>query len=434
MRCESAKRTVCILLLVFWVAVLPSVVFAAEEKSAAPDAAAVAGGQNLPPATSTTNVPASAENPKSDRLPFNITQEAKLLNHDVYPGDRITMQVKFSAEKTFIAEIFGDLPLGKFELDDKRIERSEEGGRYSVTFFIDLLTFETGLQSLPKIPFRLRDSAGNEEMRDSGELRIDVKSVLMEEVQKQAMRMAKEQAAGKQSQNPQGGSRVVTPGANDPIGPTFNVPAPADPNASPNQPGVQAPAPGQPQQPGAAPEQQVKVEPRDIKGVVDLIEKDYTLLYVFGAFVAAGMLALILWLLLRRKPQEEEPVAAEPVDTRPAHVIALERLQELERRGLIAKRQLKDFHLELSDILRDYFERRFSFNASSMSTEEVMDVLRNLYMKGLDERLVEMMLLRCDLVKFAKLTPDDESSIRLLKDSYTVIERTREEEATNGVR
>jgi|GEM_PF-2306373 len=428
---QAVRIKISIVLLALAVILTAFNAYASEDKVAAP---VVQAPQVTPNANQvkpdTTTKPAV-------KLPFNVVQEARLLNHDVYPGDRITMQVKFSAEKAFIAEVFGDLPLGKFELDDKRIERSEEGGKYSVTFLFDLLTFETGMQVLPKIPFRLRDSANNEEMRDSGELRIDVKSVLMEEVQKQAMRMAKDQAAGKQGKA-QPGTKVVTPGANDPIGPTFNVPSQQNPNAVP--PGAQPPIPGQPPvpgqqpQPGAAPEQQVKVDPRDIKGVVDLIEKDYTLAYAFGAFLGFGLLALILWLVLRRKPQEEEVVLPEPVDTRPAHVIALERLQELERRGLIARRQLKEFHLELSDILRDYFERRFTFGASSMSTEEVMEIMRNLYMKGLDERLVEMMLVRCDMVKFAKFTPDDESSLKLLKDSYTVVERTREEEATNGVR
>ncbi len=389
--------------------------------------------QAQPPALEAAQVKAPEAQENEGKLPFVVRQEQKLHNHSGYPGDRINFDVEFSSEKPFSAEVWGDLALDKFELDERDVKRGEKEGRNFVRFTFSLLTFEVGKLELPQITFRLKDAKGKTEERKSEVTRVEIKSVLMEEVEKQARRQAAQKGVDK-PQDPAGAKpRVVTPGSNDPVGPTIKAPGPqgAPGVVTQQQPGQQPPlANGGQQQP-----QGIKVEPRDIKGVVPLVEQDYTVAYILGALLALILLALIVWLILRRRKPAEEEAELEFVDTRPAHVVAYERIKQLEEKNLIALRKLKDFHLELSDILRDYLERRFDFQATAMSTEEVLLVLEHLYMKGLDERLVYRILSSCDLVKFAKFVPDDKSSLELLSEVRSVIERTKQEEGvTDGIR
>jgi hypothetical protein len=99
----------------------------------------------------------------------------------------------------------------------------------------------------------------------------------------------------------------------------------------------------------------------------------------------------------------------------PAHEIALEALKELERSPLLKRGQVKEYHIEVSDILRTYVERRFLVAALEMTTHEVLAVLQQ---AGVDEsfrRGIREFLEQCDRVKFANFRPDTDACRRLLE-------------------
>jgi hypothetical protein len=90
-----------------------------------------------------------------------------------------------------------------------------------------------------------------------------------------------------------------------------------------------------------------------------------------------------------------------------AHEIAYNELKALVDENLIEKGEIKEFYLRLSSIIRRYIENRFGLRAPEQTTEE--------FLKGLEKAqdfpveykpLLNNFLRHCDLVKFAKFTPE----------------------------
>lgn len=121
--------------------------------------------------------------------------------------------------------------------------------------------------------------------------------------------------------------------------------------------------------------------------------------------------ALFYILAKRLRPKgKDTPRPALGELTRPAHEVALEALEALERSGLLERGQVKEYHIAASDILRTYVEARFRVEALEMTTREVLDGLGRV---GVGPHFVEGLrtfLGACDLVKFAKAKPDADAS------------------------
>lgn len=136
--------------------------------------------------------------------------------------------------------------------------------------------------------------------------------------------------------------------------------------------------------------------------------------------------ALLAWLLYRRwrgrAGEDERGVRGPP--PRPAYELALEALAALEVSPMLERGRVKEFHIEVSEILRTYIERRFRVDALEMTTREV---LAGLERAGVDEELrgaLRRFLEQCDLVKFAKVRPDAEASRDVLQLGRWIVERT----------
>jgi len=89
----------------------------------------------------------------------------------------------------------------------------------------------------------------------------------------------------------------------------------------------------------------------------------------------------------------------------PCHIIALERLEKLREQKLWQSGKLKMYHSEISEILRDYIEKRYNVNALEETTDEIMYGLRlHAIPNDVKEKLFQILTL-ADLVKFAKEQP-----------------------------
>jgi hypothetical protein len=125
-----------------------------------------------------------------------------------------------------------------------------------------------------------------------------------------------------------------------------------------------------------------------------------------GAVLLIGL--IVWWIRSKKKPEE---VVQEPIDDRPAHVIALERLDALASKKLWQAGEIKAFHTELSYILRAYLERRFDIRALESTTFEIMLGIKlqpaHIVPKSWHPDL-ERLLQTADLVKFAKAEPPQE--------------------------
>lgn len=122
-----------------------------------------------------------------------------------------------------------------------------------------------------------------------------------------------------------------------------------------------------------------------------------------GALAAAAGLALYL----RRWRGSAGQTAAAWSDPRTPYQRAKDRLGGLERSGLAAAGRLKEYYIGLTAVLRFYLAEEFSINAELMTTS---DLARELKRTGADIKTTlrsREFLQKADLVKFARLKPED---------------------------
>lgn len=134
-----------------------------------------------------------------------------------------------------------------------------------------------------------------------------------------------------------------------------------------------------------------------------------------GALVIAA-LAFLLTRWWRRRLQ---PLAIPPT---PPHVRARHRLAEALR--LIS--EPKPFCTAVSDALRVYLEERFDFHAPDRTTEEFLTELQGTNrLNDLQKESLGEFLQSCDLVKFARFEPTEESLRELHQSALRLVDETQ---------
>lgn len=162
---------------------------------------------------------------------------------------------------------------------------------------------------------------------------------------------------------------------------------------------------------------------RDIRGPLGI---PMSLLRTLLLALLPVLLIALLYIAARRLRSREDESAGPalvPLE-RPAHEIALEALAQLESSQLLEVGQVKEYHIEVSDILRVYVERRFRVDALEMTTREVLVGLER---AGVDESFREglgVFLDQCDMVKFAKVRPGPDQSRQVLELGRRLVQRS----------
>lgn len=127
-------------------------------------------------------------------------------------------------------------------------------------------------------------------------------------------------------------------------------------------------------------------------------------LVLIGAGV--GGYYLYLWWQAHRKPAE----FVNPELLRPADEVALEKLDIIKEQKIWKDGKHKEYHTQLTDVMREYISRRYDINSCEKTSDETLRALKPLLNEHRDlfNRL-ECMLRLADLVKFAKwhTTPDE---------------------------
>ena len=168
----------------------------------------------------------------------------------------------------------------------------------------------------------------------------------------------------------------------------------------------------------------------DIKPVFDPKFDWWGLIKLVLLILVIVALLVVAFIFIRRyiqnKPVFEKQVV-EPV--LPAHVIALNELDRIKSEKAWQQGRSKEYHTELTDVIRMYIERVFDVNSMEMTSEEILEhllVLRS-ERKSAYTGLKQILQL-ADLVKFAKwnATPD-ENELSLLN-AYLFVNQTKVEE------
>ena len=135
------------------------------------------------------------------------------------------------------------------------------------------------------------------------------------------------------------------------------------------------------------------------------IYNDYK--YVIFLIIFLIILAILIYFLLRRKnkkPKKIIKIKQTPYEE------AIEKLNILKDAKLIERREYKKHYSMLTDLLRVYFEKVLGFKAMELTSDEILSEIRE---KNLPDNIISklsLVLHNSDLVKFAKLMPNDNIS------------------------
>jgi hypothetical protein len=111
---------------------------------------------------------------------------------------------------------------------------------------------------------------------------------------------------------------------------------------------------------------------------------------------------------------------------------AITKLKELEEKKLWQEGLVKEYHSEVTGIVRDYFEDRFDFNSLEMTTKETIE---NLKSKEVNEKVIvttEEFLVNADMVKFAKFQPMPTVNEAMMEEAYSIVNETNIENSADN--
>lgn len=110
---------------------------------------------------------------------------------------------------------------------------------------------------------------------------------------------------------------------------------------------------------------------------------------------------------------------------RPPHEIALEKLRAVEQEKIWQKGEVKRYYSELTDIIREYTELRFSFLAMESTTDEIIYKMRNVVIDKEQKENLQELLQHADLVKFAKANPLPDEHKRYYDMAVGFVQKTK---------
>jgi len=147
---------------------------------------------------------------------------------------------------------------------------------------------------------------------------------------------------------------------------------------------------------------------KDIKDIKPVLQAPYTLrdfLPWLLLAAAIGLLATLVWFYIRNRRKNKPFIKLPARQQKPPHVVALGMLDDLRKEQVWQKGQVKEYYTRLTDILREYFEKRFGVNAAEMTSEEILFAMKDHIGEASVLGDLRKLLSLSDLAKFAKMQP-----------------------------
>lgn len=140
--------------------------------------------------------------------------------------------------------------------------------------------------------------------------------------------------------------------------------------------------------------------------------------YWLEALTVLLVLALGIWYFRRQKPKPvavAAPVASPAAPLKPPHEIALEKLATLEAQAPWKHGLVEQFYADLSMIVREYLEKRFSIPALESTTREIIPMLSKTNFDQKFSKTLRDILYEADMAKYARQLPPEQACENAVK-------------------
>ena len=162
---------------------------------------------------------------------------------------------------------------------------------------------------------------------------------------------------------------------------------------------------------------------KGIKGImyVKSTWKDY-LMYFLGAIIFIGLIVfIVIYFLKNKKILAPKPLG--PQESLQDKTLRL--LAELDAKSLWQKKQVKEYYIQLTDIVRDYIEQRFRTPAMELTTDELLHQVKSHKDLVTYYSILSDILHTADLAKFAKAEPLPQEHLDTMDKAKLFVDKSR---------
>ncbi len=139
--------------------------------------------------------------------------------------------------------------------------------------------------------------------------------------------------------------------------------------------------------------------------------------YILGLLALIALIIAIIMILKYGRKRKSSPVVATNQ--------TLKQLDQLKKKKYIEAGNYRSFYVELIDISRNFLTKQYKIPADVLLTDDLIEVMkRNQTISQGNEKLVEDIFLRGDLVKFAKTFPDQTTMEKDFNDMRDFVKRS----------
>ena len=153
---------------------------------------------------------------------------------------------------------------------------------------------------------------------------------------------------------------------------------------------------------------EVDTSTAEIRDIAPIERVPYTFWEIFRWVLLVLALAAIgvgiWWFLTHRRQVQQALGLAAPVDNRDPHQRAVDNLEELREKRLWQAGKVKEYHTELTDIVRRFIEESTDVRATDMTSDETLEEMEGKRWK-VENGLLRDIFSTADMVKFAKSEP-----------------------------
>lgn len=166
----------------------------------------------------------------------------------------------------------------------------------------------------------------------------------------------------------------------------------------------------------------------EIKDIASIMKEPYTFWEIFRWILLGIVVAALVWLavFLAKKIKKKEPIIVKPqAPPTPPNEQALSDLEKLRTRELWQAGLVKEYHTELTDIVRRYMGAQMGIDSTEMTSDQTLEAFEESPYKTNDSFDHLRRLFRtADMVKFAKAEPQPYEHDQSMKEAKSFVEET----------
>lgn len=154
---------------------------------------------------------------------------------------------------------------------------------------------------------------------------------------------------------------------------------------------------------------------------------NFTRIFHYLSFVPlfAGIpFIFIVSVLFFTRRKKQAIISFDTIDRRTPQELALSSLKDIKEEKIWEKGQDKKYYTQITDTLRNYFLERFQISAFEMTSNQIIEELRENEDAKLVEDKINQVFKLSDMVKFAKYQPSKEENEMSIVNAMFIVQQT----------